>query len=130
MTSAPLEPNRRHSQRIAFDAPCELHQGESAWTTRVLDISLRGALLERPANWVANLSQPFEVTIALAPQESAIIMSLDLRHVGEQQLGFYCRYIDLDSAAHLKRLVELNLGDETLLNRELSALGTLPEDLR
>ena len=32
--------------------------------------------------------------------------------------------VDLDSFSQLKRLIELNLGDPALLNRELSALGT------
>jgi len=39
------------------------------------------------------------------------------------RIGFRWDRIDLDSFAQLKRLVELNLGDPDLLNRELSALG-------
>ena len=31
--------------------------------------------------------------------------------------------IELDSIVHLKRLVELNLGDESLLERELTELS-------
>ena len=38
-------------------------------------------------------------------------------------IGFVCRHIDVDSISHLRRLVELNLGDEALLERELAALG-------
>jgi hypothetical protein len=30
-----------------------------------------------------------------------------------------CNFIDVDSISHLKRMVELNLGDASLLNREL-----------
>ncbi|MCG8610315.1 MAG: hypothetical protein MI864_07240, partial [Pseudomonadales bacterium] len=32
------------------------------------------------------------------------------------------KYIDLDSITHLKRLIELNVGDPSLIERELSAL--------
>ena len=38
--------------------------------------------------------------------------------------GLICRNLDIDSATHLRRLVELNLGDPKLLERELSALVT------
>jgi hypothetical protein len=49
-------------------------------------------------------------------------MAVELRHVEPHRLGFQCRYIDLESASHLKRLVELNLGDPTLLEREFAHL--------
>ena len=39
------------------------------------------------------------------------------------ELGLRCVDIDLDSITHLRRLVELNLGETELLERELSALG-------
>jgi len=46
-----------------------------------------------------------------------------LAHVGDNNtVGIRCESIDLDSISHLRRLVELNLGDPELLNRELSAL--------
>jgi hypothetical protein len=37
-------------------------------------------------------------------------------------VGVRCVEIDLESISHLRRLVELNLGDAELLHRELSAL--------
>ena len=36
--------------------------------------------------------------------------------------GLHCLAIDIDSVTHLRRLVELNLGDPALLEREVSAL--------
>jgi hypothetical protein len=50
-------------------------------------------------------------------------MEVVLTRTQGELLGFVCRHIDLDSISHLRRLVELNLGDETLLERELAALG-------
>jgi hypothetical protein len=38
-------------------------------------------------------------------------------------VGLHCRHIDIESLAHLRRLIELNLGDPALLERELAALG-------
>lgn len=115
--------NRRRFSRILFDAPCELHQGERQWRTEVLDISLKGILLKRPDDWSADLKGPFEVVIHLADQGVAIVMAVQLKHAEATHLGYVCQYIDLESASHLKRLVELNLGDPKLLSRELMALG-------
>jgi hypothetical protein len=52
----------------------------------------------------------------------AIAMDVTPIHLGENRLGFRCDRIDLASASHLRRLVELNLGDPALLERELAAL--------
>lgn len=111
---------KRRFHRILFDAPCDIHCGEEVCRTEVLDISLRGLLVRRPEDWSARLRQPLEVTIHLDGEAHGIVMAVELRHMEADQLGFKCQYIDLESASHLKRLVELNLGDQALLERELS----------
>ncbi|MCK7552036.1 PilZ domain-containing protein [Marinobacter goseongensis] len=120
MTTQPPEKRRFH--RIEFDAPCELHCQDGVWATEVLDISLKGLLVKRPARWNVPLKQPCEVIIHLDGHKSGIVMAVELRHVEPERLGFKCKYIDLDSATHLKRLVELNLGDQALLEREFAHL--------
>ena len=63
------------------------------------------------------------LTIRLdAAGEAVIRMEGEIAHRDGTQVGMRCTGIDLDSIAHLRRLVELNLGDEELLHRELSAL--------
>lgn len=51
-----------------------------------------------------------------------IRMDASAVHIDDGMINFICEHIDLDSITHLKRLVELNLGDPELLHRELSAL--------
>lgn len=114
--------DQRRFHRIEFDAPCEIHCREQLWHTEVLDICLQGVLLKRPEDWDQPLDQPCEVIIHLDDQESGIVMAVALRHIEADRLGFACQYIDLDSVTHLKRLVELNLGDSSLLEREFSHL--------
>lgn len=58
---------RRRFQRIDFDAPTELRQGVKRWPAKLLDLSLKGLLIERPANWDADLTQDFDAIIHLAP---------------------------------------------------------------
>jgi hypothetical protein len=122
--TASKDQERRKYSRINFDATCQLHQGDNEWITKLLDISLKGILIDCPDQFDdADKNAPFEVTIQLPDSSEAIIMSLQFSHQDDHQMGFKCDYIDLDSITHLKRLVELNLGDTELLNRELAMLS-------
>ncbi len=115
--------DRRLFSRIHFDTWAELRQGERLWRAAVVDLSLRGVLVREPADW-----EPGDEVVHAAIQldQTAIIhMNLRCRHRQPGMIGFVCEHIDLESVALLRRLVELNLGDADLLERELGALGTL-----
>ncbi|MDP3846245.1 MAG: PilZ domain-containing protein [Pseudomonas sp.] len=114
--------NRRRFQRIAFDAATELVQGEQRWDVELHDLSLKGLLIKAPANWHGDPERPFFASITLAPDTLVQMEVLQARN-NNGLLGFVCEHIDLDSISHLRRLVELNLGDGSLLERELAALG-------
>ena len=114
--------SRRLFNRILFDAPCEIRQGDRIWPSQVLDISLQGALLRLPEGFEGRPGEEFDIVIQLSDNTTTIEMNVVLRHQEAHQLGFECRTLDLDSASHLRRLVELNLGDEAELNRELALL--------
>lgn len=113
---------RRRFQRIAFDAPTEIIQGERRWTVELHDVSLKGLLIKRPNGWNGDPNQAFDASIQLA-DDTRVLMEVVLTRTQDDLLGFVCRHIDLDSISHLRRLVELNLGDDSLLERELAALG-------
>jgi hypothetical protein len=112
---------RRRFKRIAFDARTELIQGEFIWPVRLIDLSLKGLLIERPEPWLGNRAEDFSVDIHLS-DDNEIRMDVHLTHEDHGQLGFVCRHISLESIERLRRLIELNLGDPQELERELGAL--------
>lgn len=114
--------DRRRFQRFAFDAQTALAQGQRCWPVELHDLSLKGLLVHRPADWDADPAQPFEARIRLA-DDAEVRMEVEMTHGDGELVGLVCRHIDVDSISHLRRLVELNLGDEALLERELAALG-------
>jgi hypothetical protein len=116
------ENERRRFQRITFDAPTEIAQGERRWSAELHDVSLKGLLVKRPPQWNGDPNEPYEASIRLA-EDTCVKMEVVLTRTQSDLLGFVCRHIDLESISHLRRLVELNLGDESLLERELAALG-------
>ncbi|RON21325.1 PilZ domain-containing protein [Pseudomonas brassicacearum] len=113
--------DRRRFKRIAFDAKTELSQGEYIWPVKLIDLSLKGLLVEKPEPWLGNREHHFCVDIRLTP-EVAIKMDVLLTHDDHGQLGFVCKHISLESIERLRRLIELNLGDPQVLERELGAL--------
>ncbi|PMZ85463.1 MULTISPECIES: PilZ domain-containing protein [unclassified Pseudomonas] len=119
MSEHPAE--RRRFKRIAFDARTALSQGESTWPVKLIDLSLKGLLIERPEHWQGNPQQDFLVNIHLS-EETDITMDVQLTHDDHGQLGFVCLHISLESIECLRRLIELNLADPQELERELGAL--------
>ena len=114
---------RRNFSRIHFDAWAELSQGERLWHAPLIDVSLKGLLVAEPQDFhLADSKQPMRAAISL-DNALAIEMTVMLRHRENGHLGFQCQSIDLDSITNLRRLVELNLGDPEMLERELGALG-------
>ncbi len=113
---------RRRFSRIAFHRPAELDVGIARGTCEVLDVSFKGALVEVPFHFPARVGQRCTLVIRLDAGDAAIRMEGEIVHREGGQAGIRCVEIDLDSMAHLRRLVELNVGDEEVLHRELSAL--------
>jgi hypothetical protein len=113
---------RRRFSRITFHRPAELEVLAERAVCELLDVSLKGALVETPPAFRAAVGQACTLTIRLDAGDAVIRMDGLVVHREGNQVGVRCAGIDLESIAHLRRLVELNLGDEDLLHRELSAL--------
>lgn len=112
---------RRQYSRIAFHAAAKLLHDVHSVDVVVLDLSLKGALVRLPPD--ADLAADTFCTLHVRLDDmSTITMDTRVAHVVGRYAGLLCQILDLDSATHLRRLVELNLGDPALLERELSAL--------
>ena len=114
--------DRRRFHRFNFEGTVRLYSGTAMWETKLVDVSLKGVLIERPLEWNGKTGGNYRMDLRI--NNSVIIsMGVTAAHVMPHRIGFRWEKIDLDSFAQLKRLIELNLGDPEMLNRELSALG-------
>jgi hypothetical protein len=114
---------RRRFQRVLFDSPARISDEKGEFITTLVDLSLNGALLIRPDDWNIEAGNKVSLTVLLDDKESRIRMETLVAHLEDDTLGLRCFEIDMESIGHLRRLVELNLGDSNLLERELENLG-------
>ncbi len=111
--------NRRRFTRIIFDAKCTLSSAGHEWQVTLIDICLKGALVECHHDIPVNLGDQVELKIMLEGSDIVITMPARINHKLDNRVGFQAMSMQLDDVSHLRRLVELNLGDSVLLEREL-----------
>nr|WP_316640177.1 PilZ domain-containing protein [uncultured Roseateles sp.] len=117
-----MNTERRHFVRIAFDAPAQLTTTQNRFEAKVLDLSFKGALLSLPPEAKVPVGAPCLLSVRLNDREESIAMAAEVAYVQGHHVGLLCRSIDIDSITHLRRLIEVNLGEPHLLERELKAL--------
>lgn len=113
---------RRHFVRVTFDAPALLTTHTDVYTVDVHDLSLKGALISIPKHAHLTTGMIGKLSIPLAATSEEINMHVALAFVDAPKVGLLCQTIDLDSVTHLRRLIELQLGDPALLERDLIEL--------
>ena len=122
MTNTATSQERRQFSRVPFEASVSISNPSGSWTGKLKDISLNGVLISLPQNWHSSENKQYLIEVHPAGNTFLIRMEVTAIHKDTQAIGFQCNHIDIDSISHLRRLIELNIGDEKLLNRELTAL--------
>ncbi len=124
-TETIISPDRRQFARVAFASGAELITTQALLRCQVIDISLKGVLLQLPSGAAPEAGMPCLVKLPLGEGgagEIVIAMAGELAHVEGDHAGVLCRSIDLESITQLRRLIEVNLGDPAASERELKAL--------
>ncbi|HEY9109536.1 MAG TPA: PilZ domain-containing protein [Roseateles sp.] len=120
-----MSTDRRLFARVAFTTGAELITTQANLRCQVADVSLKGVLLQLPDGATLQVGAPCLVKLPLGDQAQdgiVIAMAGELAHVDKGHAGVLCRSIDLESITHLRRLIEVNLGDAAASERELKAL--------
>jgi PilZ domain len=112
---------QRSYSRVDFDKPVSISVNEQSCIGQLLDISLKGAMLQLESIEDIRIDSVCLLRMTLSEQE-VIEMHATVVWTGNNQLGLLCDSIDLDSITNLKRLLELNMADPALLDRELASL--------
>ena len=111
----------RRFLRSVFQGPARLNLCGNMREVRLLDVSLKGALVDLGVEPSCAVGTRGRLRLLLSPT-TFIAMDIAVSRVQGSRLGLQCLHIDLDSVTHLRQLVERNMQDPTLLGRELAVL--------
>lgn len=118
-----MNTHRRHTHRVYFDCLVEFETEDSRHVCELIDISLQGALIAACSGATPEAGVPCKLTISLDESNEVQIKMLGtIAHKIENRVGIHCESIDSESMSHLRKLVEYNLGDVELVNRDFNAL--------
>lgn len=111
--------------RIAFKAPVQLVVKDMPYSVTLVDIALKGALVQCDPDAHFTLRDPCRLQLPMAHDGQGIVMTGQIAHIEGDVLGIECLDIDVTSLTRLRRLMELNCGDTSLMHREIQTLFRL-----
>ncbi|MGR5110237.1 PilZ domain-containing protein [Vibrio jasicida] len=119
---------RRRFSRIIYQVSALVEQSDLALQATIQDLSLHGLLLRAENANSLESSLPVEVAFSFAQSEQVMQLTADIIAVASNEIRLKIINIDIDSISQLKRFIELNVGNNELLNRELEYLSDLGEE--
>lgn len=126
-----MNTEHRRFRRIEFDAKVELDLNDQRIPGIIRDISLKGALVVLGDTGIEmREGQTGQLWVRLDQGEVEMEMNVEVAYYHPQRhaCGLSILSMGVHTASHLKRLIELNLGDEEAMQRELSMLIEAMED--
>lgn len=114
---------KRHFSRVDFHAKTFIIYKEEKHEAQLLDLSLKGALVSSQHLLLIQMDETISLHIELGNANVALDIEAELVHREKDQMGFRFKTIDLDSLTHLRRLIEINLGDAEKIDKELEFLS-------
>lgn len=117
---------RRKFSRINFQGLCSLIFDKASehhdFKATLIDISLNGALVSITPLVVDLEEELVQLHLTLEGSDIELLLNGFVCHQQDKLLGIQYTKLDIDTVTHLKRLIELNLGDQDSMNREFSEL--------
>lgn len=111
---------KRHYARVDFIEQATLNCDGTITNVTLLDISLKGALLQCVAPFKIEPDIDCIISLQLEGSDITLEFTAHATHVHQKTIGFQFTSMDSDSMTHLRRLLELNTGNPDEIDRELS----------
>jgi len=118
---------RRRFSRIVYQAQATLTQESTQVNALVCDLSLHGLLVTSDQSNLLDMNKQVDVEFSLAGSDVTIQLVGNIVGLNNNVIRLSIDHIDIESIGHLKRLVELNVGDDDLLHRDIEHLSDLGE---
>ena len=119
---------RRRFSRIIYQVPALIEQNDLAMQAMIQDLSLHGLLLKVEDAKPLDSLLPVEVGFSFIQSEQTIQLSAGIVSIAGNEIRLKISNIDIENISQLKRFIELNVGNNEILNRELEHLSDLGEE--
>ena len=113
--------DRRRFHRVGFQAEAWLKFDGQTVPAEILDISLTGALLNLDSATELEDGIPASLNVELGPDVEFAMTGSMVSH-GDGNFALHRDLSLVEDDHHLRRLLELNLGDPDLMERDIEAL--------
>ena len=114
-----MSDDRRHFSRVGFQSTVIIEVQEQQYQAELIDISLKGALLVLEGDLAFEKNEMCIFELRLDGDTIAVKTDALIVYSQANQLGLKFQNLDLESMIHLRRLIELNLGDPDKIQQEL-----------
>ncbi len=114
---------RRKFVRVKFLAEVEVVYFDNSYKAELLDLSLKGALIQPKSEIPMGLGNTCDLKIGLAAKDLTLEFKVELVHLNAEMFGLKFLSQDIDTMIHLRRLLELNACDHDRITEELSFLA-------
>ncbi|AJQ93607.1 PilZ domain-containing protein [Gynuella sunshinyii] len=114
--------DKRRFTRIDHDAQADIIMNRHSYSGHLLDISLKGVLLNCDHKLEGLVGQELEVVVQFGSLDHGLVAQAKCVHQEDHHIGLEFTSLDLDSASQLRRVIEMNLGSAELMDREVHAL--------
>lgn len=115
--------NKRRFGRIAFGTDISIEYKGKTYPGNLQDIAMKGALLHFDELPPIKMNDSCQLSIQLVNSDIVLHFKAEAIHFHQEAIGFKFTETDLDTMAHLRRLLELNTGDPEKVEQEISFLA-------
>jgi len=113
-------PEQRHYQRIGFRTEASITTRESSFSCSLVDLALQGALFKSQTVIPLEIGQKANLNIYLPDPDISLNFIAELIHKRGDFCGFLFLTEDVETLVHLRRLLELNIGNPEKTDREFA----------
>lgn len=118
-----MNTDKRQFNRVPFAAKAFVERDGERQEAVLMDVSLKGALLQLQSPADFGLGTRCTVSIQLESSEIVITFAGEVVHTRDNLIGLKLTTIDIESMIHLRSLIELNTADPEQVKKELSFLA-------
>lgn len=110
---------QRHFHRVPFEASTLVDHAGKQHVCQLVDISLQGALFDAPEELPIRTGDSCTLKVLLPSADQSLDFEGQLVHRSARRYGFRFRSESDSTMTHLRRLLELNLGNGDTVDREI-----------